>query len=67
MKIIIAIEDEVRNESLINYHIIENDKYFIRNYCEIDKEKIIDYMINDRIVIVIYKIIDLDLIIAKSF
>ena len=37
-----------------------NDKHFDRNYCEIDKEKIVDYTINDRIVIVIHKIIDFD-------
>ena len=62
MKIIIAIiiKNEIRNENLINYYIIINDKYFNRNYCEIDKKKIINYIINNRIIVIIYKIINLN-------
>ena len=57
---------------MIDYYIVEFDKYFNYYYCKIDKEKIIDYtIINDRIVIV-HKFIDFDFdnfdwIIAKSF
>ena len=30
--IIIVIKNEIRNKTLINYYIIEIDRYFIRNY-----------------------------------
>ena len=53
-------KDETRNEDLIDYYIITNDKHFNHNYYEIDKEKIIDYTINDHIVIIVYKIVNLD-------
>ena len=53
------MKDKVRNENLIDCYIIANDKHFDRNYCEIDKKKIINYTINDRI-IVIYKIVGLN-------
>lgn len=70
LKVIIVItKNEVRNENLINYYITAVDKHFVYNYhhyCEIDKKKIVNCTINDHIT-VIYKIIDLDLIIAKSF
>ena len=64
------IKNEIYNKNLINYYTTAIDKHFIYNYYyyyEIDKKKIINYTINDRIVIIIYKIINLDLIIAKSF
>lgn len=67
MKIIIAIENEAYNENIIDYYIFKNDKHFIRNYYKINRKKIVDYTINDRIIIIIYKIIDFDLIITKSF
>ena len=63
------MKNETRNEDLINYYIIKNDKHFDHNYhhyCEIDKKKIVDYTIDDRIIVVIHKIINLDLIVAKS-
>ena len=53
------MKDEARSENLIDYYIVANDKHFDRNYCEIDKEKIINCTINDRIVI-IRKLTDLD-------
>ena len=73
MKIITTItKNEAYNENLINYYIVAIDKHFNRNYFKIDKEKIINYTINDYITIAIYKIINLDfnnsnLIITKSF
>ena len=61
--IIVITKNEARNKNLINYYIIKNDKYFDYNYYryfEIDKKKIINYTINDRIIIIIYKIANLD-------
>ena len=72
MKIIAIItKNEIYNENLINYYIVAIDKHFNRNYYEIEKKKIVNYTINDRIIIV-RKIVNLDfndfnLIAAKSF
>ena len=60
MIIVIIMKNEIRSENLINYHIVANDKHFDRNYCEIDKEKIINCTINDHIVIIVYKIVNLN-------
>ena len=67
--IIVITKNEIRSENLIDYYIVENNKHFDRSYYhyyKIDKKKIVDYTIDDRIAIV-HKIIDLDLIAAKSF
>ena len=64
------MKNEAYNENLINYHIITIDKHFVYNYhyyYKIDKEKTIDYTIDDHITIIIYKTVNLDLIITKSF
>ena len=65
-------KDETRSENLIDYYTVAIDKHFDRNYFEIDKGKIVDCTIDDRIIIVVYKIADLDfdssdLTTAKSF
>ena len=68
--ITLITKNETYNEDLINYYTAAIDKHFIHNYyhyCEINKKKTINYTIDDRIVIVIYKIINLDLIVMKSF
>ena len=63
-------KDEAYNENLINCYIVTIDKHFVYNYhhyCEVDKKKIINYTIDDYIIVIVYKIIDLNLIIAKNF
>ena len=57
--ITIIMKDETYNEDLT----IKNDKHFDYNYhhySKIDKGKIINYTINDRIIIIIHKIINLN-------
>lgn len=56
--ITIVTKNETRNENLINYFIITIDKHFDHKYYKVDKKKIVNYTINDRIIIIVYKIID---------
>ena len=55
-------KNEIYNENLINCYTIAINKHFVHNYyhyCEIDKKKIINCTIDDRIVIIIHKLLTL--------